>query len=342
MRLLIYELLSTGGIAGDRDLAAQGFAMLDAVLEDFAAVPGLDLATVLGDSLRCRAAASGYAGRVAITWSSGEGRWAEDFAIALRQCDGALVIAPETDGLLTTLTVHVENCGKFVLGSTAAATALAGNKACSLMRLRQAGLPVPRSAAFSPTGPPDWRCLAAAGFTPPVVVKPVDGTSCLGLTLAADEASLKNACHKVAEASRQPVFLVQEYISGEPASVSCLVTAGRALPVSVNRQLVDSGANFCFKGITVPYSHPQAAAAKSVAKRACEAIAGLSGFVGVDVVFGPSGPVIMEINPRITVAYIALRRVVGANLAAELCRLPVRGLPPQGPEITGSYTYLID
>ncbi|MDR3560301.1 MAG: ATP-grasp domain-containing protein [Negativicutes bacterium] len=342
MRLLIYELFSTGGMAGGEGLSVLGFSMLDAVLTDFAAVGGLELFTVLDRRLEASVALGAYAKKVNIRWGSGAGMWREDFTAALRLCDGALVIAPETDGVLTKLTTEIESSGKLVIGSTAAATALAGNKALALQRLQDAGLPVPKTEIFNEPVPQDWVSVIARRFVLPVVVKPVDGTGCRGITVAEDAVALESARRWVNETSRQPLFMVQEYISGEPASVSCLVAAGNVLPLVVNRQRIDGGGRFCFKGMTVPYRHPQSKAAASVAKRACEAIEGLGGYVGVDLVFGPEGPVIMEINPRITVAYITLREVVKENLAESICQVCLERRLPAAPRITGSYTYLID
>jgi predicted ATP-grasp superfamily ATP-dependent carboligase len=46
---------------------------------------------------------------------------------------------------------------------------------------------------------------------------------------------------------------------------------------------------------------------------------GLRGFAGIDVVWHPSrGPVVIEVNPRLTVAYAGLSAALGGNLAAAL------------------------
>ena len=46
---------------------------------------------------------------------------------------------------------------------------------------------------------------------------------------------------------------------------------------------------------------------------------GLRGFVGIDLVWHEErGPVVIEVNPRVTCAYVGLSAALGRNLAAEL------------------------
>ena len=49
------------------------------------------------------------------------------------------------------------------------------------------------------------------------------------------------------------------------------------------------------------------------------AIPGLRGFVGVDFVLGVDGrATVLEVNPRLTSAYVGLSARLGRNLAAEI------------------------
>jgi predicted ATP-grasp superfamily ATP-dependent carboligase len=49
------------------------------------------------------------------------------------------------------------------------------------------------------------------------------------------------------------------------------------------------------------------------------AVPGLRGFVGIDLVWHARlGPVAIEINPRLTCAYVGLSAALGRNLAAEI------------------------
>jgi predicted ATP-grasp superfamily ATP-dependent carboligase len=56
------------------------------------------------------------------------------------------------------------------------------------------------------------------------------------------------------------------------------------------------------------------------------AVPGLSGFAGIDLVWHPRhGAVVIEVNPRVTCAYVGLSAALGRNLAAELLADRFRG-----------------
>jgi len=52
-----------------------------------------------------------------------------------------------------------------------------------------------------------------------------------------------------------------------------------------------------------------------LAKRAIAAIPGLWGYVGIDVVLTQRGPVVLEVNPRLTTSYAGLRAALDINPA---------------------------
>jgi predicted ATP-grasp superfamily ATP-dependent carboligase len=55
-------------------------------------------------------------------------------------------------------------------------------------------------------------------------------------------------------------------------------------------------------------------------------IPGLRGFVGIDVVWhSRCGPVLIEVNPRVTCAYVGLSAALGRNLASDLLREHAHG-----------------
>ena len=57
----------------------------------------------------------------------------------------------------------------------------------------------------------------------------------------------------------------------------------------------------------------------ALARRIAAAIPGLRGFVGVDFVLGIDGrATVLEVNPRLTSAYVGLSARLGRNLAAEI------------------------
>ena len=56
-------------------------------------------------------------------------------------------------------------------------------------------------------------------------------------------------------------------------------------------------------------------------------VAGLRGYVGVDLVLGDQGDWVIEINPRLTTSYIGLRTLTNDNLAVAMLRIAL-GQPP--------------
>jgi hypothetical protein len=109
---------------------------------------------------------------------------------------------------------------------------------------------------------------------------------------------------------------MQRYVRGEAASVSLLADGHRAVPLTVNAQRLTAGAALAYRGGSTPFDHPLASAAAEAATRTCAAIPGLRGYVGVDLVLTDAGPVVIEVNPRLTLAYLGIRAVLDENVAA--------------------------
>lgn len=342
MRVLIYEFFSAGAMDDNQNLFLLGFSMINALFSDFSRIPNLEISTILHSRVKHLILQASYASRVYISWTGeGTGTWFDQYEKMVESCDAVLVIAPETDGLLAKLIGVAERKEKKVLGSTSKAVELVSDKAETIKLLASYGLPVPYTEKL--TWPlhshSHWQASAVERFSMPIVLKPVTGTGGQGVMVIKDPNRLDRAVKQFEGVSGTTPFLVQEYISGESVSVSCLVTAGKVLPLSLNRQHIALGEELNFQGISIPYKHPQAKEALDIAKRACEVVDGLSGFVGVDLVLGLTGPVIMEINSRISVAYVALREVVKRNLAHDLWLTCMEQRLPTPPELNGTYTY---
>jgi predicted ATP-grasp superfamily ATP-dependent carboligase len=69
-----------------------------------------------------------------------------------------------------------------------------------------------------------------------------------------------------------------------------------------------------------------------------ESFRGLKGYVGVDLVLSKNGPIVIEINPRLTVSYVGLRRVSNLNLARAMIKA---SLEDELPEDFDSFGYSI-
>jgi predicted ATP-grasp superfamily ATP-dependent carboligase len=114
---------------------------------------------------------------------------------------------------------------------------------------------------------------------------------------------------------RGPLVL-QGYVRGVPASVSLLADGVGAVALAANAQSVRAARPFAYRGGATPLDHPLAGRAMETALRACRALPGLRGYVGVDLVLTESEAVVIEVNPRLTTSYLGLRAALEGNLAA--------------------------
>jgi predicted ATP-grasp superfamily ATP-dependent carboligase len=357
------HLLAEGGAmlaALATDLAAAGHE-ISIVLGPGPLPPCVDALHAVGVGIECiHPAGHGEALRRALEDGDASRRArsnGEAFRRALAHVDAVWIIAPETGRCLESLTRAALAAARRVLGSLPDAIGIAASKLRTLERLREAGIPaVPAAALTAPRWEEGCRHLprgvygrsarsresdgrARAARAPvlpaqamqwefPLVVKPDDGVGCEGVGLVRAPVELGPAWHRARKHSRSVV--VQPYVTGAPASVSLLVAAGgRALPLALQRQHVETGAEFAYHGGEVPLASLQAEGAKEAARAACEALPGLAGLVGVDLILTSAGPIVLEVNPRLTTSYLGLRQITRANLAALALRALEGGLPPR-------------
>ncbi|MEL7564885.1 MAG: ATP-grasp domain-containing protein [Dehalobacterium sp.] len=340
MKLLIYEYYASGA-REDEGLKKAGFAMLDGVLKDFTQLSGIKISTVFDFSLRDLVLKAPYIDKLDICWSEkGEENGNKRFVEVLIKCDVVLIIAPEINGIIAELTAIAEKSGKMVLGSCAQALNLVCNKADTMSLLERRGLPVPRSETLGKSWTVERKAKILEEFSLPLVIKPVYGTGGVGVKLVRTNNQLENLLKQI-EASDEELYLVQEFIFGLDASVSCLVLDGKILPLSLNQQIINKEEELIFQGITVPLAHPESQDIFGIVAKACELVKGLKGFVGVDLILSASGPVILEINSRITSAYVALREAVPGNLAEDLWLLCREHRFPDQPKLKETFTYMV-
>lgn len=330
--LFVHEYVTGGGLSSRElpgELAAEGAAMLRAVLADCAAWGGVRTLSTLDWRLADVELPAEHIIRVV------PGGHAPAFRAALARCDAALVIAPETAGLLAELNGRVLEAGACLVGSAPEAVRLAGDKWACYQRWLAAGVPTPLTSLADPgTAVP-----AAQDLGYPVVVKPVDGVGCEGVSLARDDRELGLALALIDLIEPRPRILLQRYLPGKPASVSLMVAGDRVLPLSLNSQDIRVGRPFSYRGGAVPLAHPLRDEALAVAVAAAGAVPGLQGYVGVDLVLDDSQAWAVELNPRLTTAYVGLRRVAGINLARAIWEACTQGALPASVALAGQASF---
>ncbi|HEY3043709.1 MAG TPA: ATP-grasp domain-containing protein [Vicinamibacterales bacterium] len=314
MRILVHEFFSGGGLAG-RDVPAslgrEGSAMLAALVADLAAIDGHHIVTTADPRFPLTAPAGVDVVRMTNTRAM--------FLDALiSSVDAVWLVAPETGRCLERLTARVERKGIALLGSGSTAIRRASNKAALPRLLARHGVPHPETRVIDPSRD-DWKVdvkIAARELGYPLVVKPARGAGCEGVSLARHARELRQAVAMARQTNGEGRVVLQRYERGVAASVSLLADGRRAIALTTNAQCMTVSRQFSYRGGITPLAHPLAVRAAEEAVRACEAIPGLRGYVGVDLILTDSEAFVVEVNPRLTTAYLGVRAALDQNVAA--------------------------
>ena len=278
--------------------------MRDAILADLAAIPGIVITyTTMRDAALPRIATAS-----ASPACPEDGESATDFVrrhAALHDC--AWIVAPETGGILADL----RNCVGDArwIGCSVEAIRTASSKRRTVQQLRAFGVPTTREANSSVVDA-DTRW----------VVKPDDGAGACNtrvhrsLASALDDRNRRASCREEAR--------VEVWEEGQARSLSLMCGSNDVELLSVNRQRIDiaddGGVHYGGVDIDVARCCTDPALAQ-LARDVARAIPGLAGYVGVDVVMRRDGaPVVIEVNPRVTCAYVGLSAALGRNLARDV------------------------
>ena len=338
MRLLVYEHVSGGGFADETissSVLSEGFGMLRTLIADFK-TGGHTVSTPL-DSRIAKLNPPVEADCV-VPVSSWKGTQ-DTLQKIVEQADAAYVIAPETDGILQSLVELVERTDTASLNCTPSAIEKVSDKAIFCESMKKLGVPLPKTLMFNVTA--DLNEIKKAlgnSLDFPLILKPSDGISCCGLSIARKEDQLNGAVNKIKRETSSKNFLVQELIKGSAASVSLICAGGNVTAVSLNRQDVTiETPESCssYSGGSVPFDNPLSAEACETAEKIVKAFPALRGYVGVDFVLTEDEAVVVEVNPRLTTSYIGLRRVVGFNPAQAIINAVVNHELPKQTESRG-------
>ena len=343
MRIFLLEYITAGGLSGmplPASLLREGTLMRDALLSDFGAIDDIEIVTTydarLGfpevRALKIRAPEASAPKHVkqAISIDSTANAktiWQE----ILQSCDAALVVAPETNGVLSSLTQMVEASNVRNLGCTQVAVDIASNKYDTYHKLNNANiLTIPTYTVR------EFLSIELAGnksFNRGCVTKPIDGAGCEDTLYFKDAVALQTRLDLDAgfALGRQHTHIVQPYQTGTPASISMLCTHGKAWVLSCNQQAIeikpgeikpsdihkttDNAAAIQYKGCHVNGLSLHRDAFTKLADSIAAAMPSLHGYIGVDVIINNEDIYVVEINPRITTSYIGLRESLNCNPA---------------------------
>ena len=311
LRVFVYEYLSGSDAVDvdgdDRDgMLEQGRTMRDALVSDLAALHGVAItyATRTDDAKRDAFRAT------PVCADAGES--AAHFVRRLAGVnDCVFVVAPETGGILADLCACVAS--ERWLGCDLGSIRTATSKRATVAHLRKHDIRTPRTVDED----------EGVGSEARWVVKPDDGAgtcdTCLHRRLAdaLDDRTRRE--------TRGECVVVERWEEGDAASLSLLCAMGKVEVLSVNRQRVDVDAKGCvrYHGVDIDaFAHRPGDRFDRLARDVVRALPGLRGYVGIDFILPSDGnPVVVEVNPRLTSAYVGLSARLGRNIAREVLEL---------------------
>lgn len=306
MRFFVYEYASALGTHKDpstRHWAAEGWAMLSALLDDFCRIPGSSVSTIVRDRWP---GALPRPGNLHIERLDGE------YSRLASEADYSLIVAPECDGILEERCGLVEQQGGKLLGSLSQAIRLTGDKFVLAQVLKDGRVPTPETK---------WLLSDddASDLTFPLICKPRAGAGALATFLIHNKRELAGARQRANTEGWAGDLIVQPYVPGIPCSIAMIATRCSKLWFRPMRQLLTTAGRIAYGGGDTLLSLEQCRRAEQLANRAVTLVPGLRGFAGIDLVLGFAGDgsedFAIEINPRITTSYVGLRMLTDQNLA---------------------------
>jgi tyramine---L-glutamate ligase len=327
MKILVVEYITGGGFIDEAlptALLHEGQGMLTALLDDLLDIDNVTVCMTRDYRLAVDVMATNSP-KLSVVRIEPQLKLQTILPQLIQQCDAVWPIAPETANALTEICQLVEAAGKKLLSSTAAAVAMAGDKLKTYDCLEQHKIPVIPTRLFSATHNYSWQWP---------VLKKIDGVGCEEVYLLENEADWQRLAILID--TQQQYYILQPYIEGRAMSLSCLFKQGKAWLISCNEQDIEIiDGKFVLRACIVNALPDQGGRYQMLIERVAKAIPQLWGYVGIDLIETEQGPLIVEINPRLTTSYVGLRKALGINIAEQVLRLehaepifiPVNNLP---------------
>ena len=248
--------------------------------------------------------------------------------------NNAIFIAAENNNNLYNITKILEDNNVKTYTSSSEACFKASDKYETYESL-PISIPQPRSFRFKIDPKGYWKRAienlhekwqAEDPLTPlKLIIKPLIGVDCEDIVIINNIQDLSYDLEKIFKPGSR--IIVQEYIEGTDISVSLISDGKKAIPVSLNQQFVelkdDKGT---YLGGKLPYESKYKKEAFEIAKNAVEAIDGLKGFVGVDLIINADekdiySVYLLEINSRFTTPYVGLKEIANFNIGKSIIDL---------------------
>ena len=308
MRILVLEYILGGCLAGEplpSSLATEARLMLQALLDDLQEVTDVDILLPLD----IRSPPLNLSNRVEVVHiAQNHAELALLLEPLLDGVDAIWPIAPESHSVLQNIAEWSLKHDKILLASTPAAIANCADKYITCQLLAAQGLPVAVTELFN----------AQQNYATPAVIKPRDGLGCMNTQLIASASALQQLQQSLSAHD----FLIQPYYSGQAISLSAIFYQGKADLLCCNQQQMGlNDSYFYLQGCLVNTDNPATAYYRQLLKEIAVAMPGLWGYIGIDLIETENGPIILEINPRLTSSYAGIRAATGINPAQRVLDL---------------------
>ena len=372
MKIALLEWSCGGGLLdaatghASQELCAEGWQMLKS-LADGLADAGMDVVVPLAsmaDWQTAPRAALHTAARIVdlshlapANFSSALHCWAE----IASECDYAWVIAPEIDGLLSRILHYLRRQGHLLLNCHGDFLRNGSDKRLTASALTAAGIPHPPTTRWAQV---DEAWLAAAAVpgssaghsqtNPQWIIKPALGAGGAEQQMVTHAQLLHmRASSAAAPATPAADWLVQPWLSGQPASCTAIVDAhgqrhwlpllsqdfesshwlaapGSSCPTSglVGDGLASPTPHYV--GCTYPCPALPAAAPRQLLEDTLDALGpGAYGAVGIDLLFHSltHAWTVIEVNARCTTSLLAMTSAYRGNLVGDILQLLTSSSP---------------
>jgi tyramine---L-glutamate ligase len=257
--------------------------------------------------------------------------------------NSCMFISAEENMNLYSLTKIIEDNNVKIYGSDSNSTLLCSNKFSTFRHLQNV-VKQPRTFYFTITDESPWEVsiknimdfLDVGDIKESneykLIVKPLCGVDCQDMVILSNLEDIAIIKEKFPKNSQ---VIVQEFIPGENVSVSLISDGKKAIPISLNKQYTDMKKEKQeYLGGELPYNHPLAKSAFSVAKKVVESVDGIKGFVGVDLIIRDSeitkssdfevnqdSIYFLEINSRFTTPYVGINKIANFNIGKTIIDL---------------------
>jgi predicted ATP-grasp superfamily ATP-dependent carboligase len=360
MKVLVFEWLTGGGLFIDNhtpessmELLKMGMSMVSAVTNDLASFADVQLVwderlkqpNIVSTTLEKKR----HRGVKLVTVDGSDAVQASLSTLA-DEADAILLIAPESGKRLADLIANLDKQQGKLISPSLEFAVLTSDKNLLAESMRASGfLNITEGLALNAfLQLPESE---AAGYFP-AVVKPFDGAGSEQVALVENHKKLNRKFLNGSSASELAAFRIEKFVQGTPVSVSVIKGSAVGSTICANSMLPlkgDQSGDHRASLILKPYrqhfdrepfgnylesiddlSDQQIFRAQKLAESLLPHLPDTAGYFGIDLVLSDEGPdrdVVIEVNPRLTMSYLALQKNCDFNLAQQMV---IRsGLPSQ-------------